>query len=130
MIRYDLIIDALFLVAIVVMVVYFGKPVVELVKKKIRKQVVMKLPIPGFESVERCYHTYDEDFDVGMVRFIALDHLSGSKNRYTVVEMYLNTGRSICIGRELPKKIAKKIAKLGLQEYYRKLLLKKKKKKK
>ena len=37
MIRYDLIIDALFLVAIVVMVVYFGKPVVELVKKKIRK---------------------------------------------------------------------------------------------
>lgn len=81
----------------------------------------MNLPIPCFKSVGKCYYTYDEKADAGMVRFIAPDPMSGRKGRYTVVELDLDSGRAICIGRELPKKLAKRIAKIGLQEYYRRM---------
>ena len=79
--------------------------------------------LPRFKSIIKSHYTYDEDTDVGMVRFVAPDLGSGDKDKFNVIELNLYFGTAVCIGRELPKKHAKRIAKLGLQEYYKQKLI-------
>lgn len=75
----------------------------------------MRLPIPKFLSVDKCCLVMNDiNDDEGVVRFMALDPAAGLPGRYSVIELDLRSGQAICIGRELPKKHAKKIVKLGL----------------
>jgi len=79
----------------------------------------MRLPIPKFLSVDECYLSIsDIGDDEGYVRFMALDPAAGHSGRYSVIELDLNSGKAICIGRELPKKYAKKMVRLGSAQMF------------
>ncbi len=74
------------------------------------------LPIPTFYSVKE---THSHNPDSGWtstgsphrhIVIIAPDPMAGRRHMYSVIRIFYKDGRAECIGRELPLKLARKIA--------------------
>jgi len=64
----------------------------------------MNLPIPLFNTVKEVWPNWDSK------TLILPDVTSGHHNRYNVIRIFTETGKTICIGRELSLKTSRRIA--------------------
>lgn len=65
----------------------------------------MQLPLPLFNAVKEVWPNWDSK------TLILPDLTSGRRNRYNVIRIFTETGKTICIGRELDLKHSRQIAK-------------------
>lgn len=68
------------------------------------------LPIPVIRSIARVFVKNSEDYNTFVSVFVCPDPMAGRHGMFTVVALSHGTGRMKVLGRELPRKLAYKIA--------------------